>query len=410
MLKKFLSTSLCLSLLLSSAAPAYAETINTTNTTQPSGIEYRLPDANTLQSRLVLVEQAAYGQAQSGALMTRISNLENDFYGRTSGTNTALSDRINTLYATMYDNSTRPSAVTQMNGIEWFLSGHVSNKSITERITALETEFYGKPSSGTLQKRMNALAVSAYGNSDTKTPLVSTTIPADTLIKIKLVTPLNSDTTKAGEKVQFQSAEDIIYNGRLIIAAGSPGEGIVTKVKGAQNFGRNGEISVNFQQIQAFDGTIVPTVLGDKAKTEIKNLAMAAGASVAGMALLGPIGIVGGIFVQGKDADLPAGTELYIQTQQEANIYAIRTNLKDNLTIKTPEETSSDADADSDYTDSAADTSGSSGSYDDSSSNASYTDESSSSADTSASSASSSAGSSAGSDTSAENNIYQYEY
>lgn len=407
MLKKFLSTSLCLSLLLSSAAPSYAETINTTNTTQPSGIEYRLPDANTLQSRLVLVEQAAYGQAQSGALMTRISNLENDFYGRTSGTNTALSDRINTLYATMYDNSTRPSAVTQMNGIEWFLSGRVSNKSITERITALETEFYGKPSGGTLQKRMNALAVSAYGNSDTRTPLVSTTIPADTLIKIKLVTPLNSDTTKAGEKVQFQSAEDIIYNGRLIIAAGSPGEGIVTKVKGAQNFGRNGEISVNFQQIQAFDGTIVPTVLGDKAKTEIKNLAMAAGASVAGMALLGPIGIVGGIFVQGKDADLPAGTELYIQTQQEANIYAIRTNLKDNLTIKTPEETSSDADAGSDYTDSAADTSGSSGSYDDSSSNASYTDESSSSADTSASS---SAGSSAGSDTSAENNIYQYEY
>lgn len=404
MLKKFLSTGLCLSLLIGSAAPAYAETINTTNTTKPSGIEYRLPDANTLQSRLVLVEQAAYGQGQSGALMTRISNLENDFYGRTSGTNTALSDRINTLYATMYDNSTRPSAVTQMNGIEWFLSGRVSNKSITERITALETEFYGKPSGGTLQKRMNALAISAYGNSDTRTPLVSTTIPADTLIKIKLVTPLNSDTTKAGEKVQFQSAEDIIYNGRLIIAAGSPGEGIVTKVKGAQNFGRNGEISVNFQQIQAFDGTIVPTVLGDKAKTEIKNLAMAAGASVAGMALLGPIGIVGGIFVQGKDADLPAGTELYIQTQQDANIYAIRTNLKDNLTIKTPEESSSDAD--SDYTDSAADTSESSGSYDDSSSDASYADDSSNSADTAASSDSSSSSS----DTSAENNIYQYEY
>ena len=406
MLKKFLSTSLCLSLLLSSAAPAYAETINTTNTTQPSGIEYRLPDSNTLQSRLVLVEQAAYGQAQSGALMTRISNLENDFYGRTSGTNTALSDRINTLYATMYDNSTRPSAVTQMNGIEWFLSGRVSNKSITERITALETEFYGKPSGGTLQKRMNALAVSAYGNSDTRTPLVSTTIPADTLIKIKLVTPLNSDTTKAGEKVQFQSAEDIIYNGRLIIAAGSPGEGIVTKVKGAQNFGRNGEISVNFQQIQAFDGTIVPTVLGDKAKTEIKNLAMAAGASVAGMALLGPIGIVGGIFVQGKDADLPAGTELYIQTQQEANIYAIRTNLKDNLTIKTPEESSSDSD--SAGSDSSADDSYSYSSSDssDAASNASYTDESSGSTNTS-STASSSSGSS---DTSAENNIYQYEY
>lgn len=402
MLKKAISTGLCLSLLLSPAAPAFAETINSTNTSKPAAYDYSLPDANTLQSRLTLVEQSAYGQGQTGPLMTRISNLENDFYGRTSGTNTALSDRINTLYDTMYDNSSRPSAITQMNGIEWFLSGQVSNKSITERITNLETTFYGKPSSGTLQKRMNALAVSAYGNSDTKTPLVSTTIPADTLIKIKLVTPLNSDTTKAGEKVQFQAAEDIIYNGRLIIAAGAPGEGIVTKVKGAQNFGRNGEISVNFQQIQAFDGTMIPTLLGDKAKLEIKNLAMAAGASVAGMALLGPIGIVGGLFVQGKDADLPAGTELYIQTQGSANIYAIRTKLEDNLQVNTPDEdednSSNSSDDDYNYN---------------SSSSASSSTSTSTAATSPASSGSSSSSvpdSSESSGKSSENNIYQYEY
>ncbi|MBM6691326.1 hypothetical protein H9X75_09820, partial [Fusobacterium mortiferum] len=104
---------------------------------------YTLPDASTLQSKLQLVESSVYGQAQTGALLSRISRLENDFYGKTSGTNTAISDRINTLYATMFDNSVRPSAITQMNGIEWFLSGHVSIKSITDRITALETTLYG---------------------------------------------------------------------------------------------------------------------------------------------------------------------------------------------------------------------------------------------------------------------------
>ena len=153
---------------------------------------------------------------------------------------------------------------------------------------------------GTLQKRMNDLAMLAYGNSDTKTPLVATTIPVDTLVKIKLVTPLNTETSKVGDKVKFQAAEDVIYNGQLIIAAGAPGEGVVTKVKSARNFGRNGEIDVDFQQIQAFDGTYIQTTLGDKAKKEIENLAMAAGASIAGIALLGPIGIVGGIFVNGK--------------------------------------------------------------------------------------------------------------
>ena len=404
-LKKVISTGLCVSLLITSSPLAFAETLNSTNTTQPS-VTYTIPDASTLQSKLQVVEQSVYGQGQTGALLSRISRLENDFYGKTSGTNTAISDRINTLYSTMFDNSIRPSAITQMNGIEWFLSGHVSINSITDRITALETTLYGKAASGTLQKRMNDLALLAYGNSDAKTPLVSTSIPADTLIKIKLVTPLNSETTKAGDIVKFQAAEDIIYNGKLIVAAGSPGEGVVTKVKGAQNFGRNGEIDVDFQQIQSFDGTTLKTFLGDKAKMEIKNLAYAAGASVAGIALLGPIGIVGGIFVQGKDVDLPAGTEAYIQTKEETTIYAIQTNLKDNLRVNTPEvkestpvEETNTSNSETTYVDNSVNTSTSSSTVNTSSS----TTSSSSDADYSISDTSDN-------DVPSDNNLYEYEY
>lgn len=397
--KKVISTGLCLSLLLTSSPAVFAETLNTTNTTQPT-YDYTLPDASTLQSKLQLVENSVYGQAQTGALLTRISRLENDFYGKTSGNNTAISDRINTLYATMFDNSVRPSAITQMNGIEWFLSGHVSIKSITDRITALETTLYGKAASGTLQKRMNDLALLAYGNSDAKTPLVSTTIPADTLIKIKLVTPLNSETTKAGDIVKFQAAEDIIYNGKLIIAAGSPGEGVVTKVKGAQNFGRNGEIDVDFQQIQSFDGSNIKTFLGDKAKLEIKNLAYAAGASVAGIALLGPIGIVGGIFVQGKDVDLPAGTEAYIQTKEAATIYAIQTNLKDNLKVNTPEVTSEKVEETTDNSTESTSTN----------TTVSTTDVDTSSDDDVDYSVSDNTSSNSSNDVSSDNNLYEYEY
>ena len=404
-LKKVISTGLCVSLLITSSPLAFAETLNSTNTTQPS-VTYTIPDASTLQSKLQVVEQSVYGQGQTGALLSRISRLENDFYGKTSGTNTAISDRINTLYSTMFDNSIRPSAITQMNGIELFLSGHVSINSITDRITALETTLYGKAASGTLQKRMNDLALLAYGNSDAKTPLVSTSIPADTLIKIKLVTPLNSETTKAGDIVKFQAAEDIIYNGKLIVAAGSPGEGVVTKVKGAQNFGRNGEIDVDFQQIQSFDGTTLKTFLGDKAKMEIKNLAYAAGASVAGIALLGPIGIVGGIFVQGKDVDLPAGTEAYIQTKEETTIYAIQTNLKDNLRVNTPEvkestpvEETNTSNSETTYVDNSVNTSTSSSTVNTSSSSTS----SSSDADYSISDTSDN-------DVPSDNNLYEYEY
>ena len=57
----------------------------------------------------------------------------------------------------------------------------------------------------------------------------------------------------------------------------------------------------------------------------MQHLAMAAGASLAGIAVLGPLGIVAGAFVHGKNIDLPAGTELYIQTQSDTTVYGVQT-------------------------------------------------------------------------------------
>ena len=59
----------------------------------------------------------------------------------------------------------------------------------------------------------------------------------------------------------------------------------------------------------------------------MKNRAMAAGASLAGIAILGPIGIIGGAFVNGKNIDLPAGTEFYIQTKSANTLYGVATTL-----------------------------------------------------------------------------------
>ena len=62
-----------------------------------------------------------------------------------------------------------------------------------------------------------------------------------------------------------------------------------------------------------------------ESEKEMKNLAMAAGASLAGIVVLGPIGIIGGAFVKGKNIDLPEGTEFYIQTKSDAVRYGVVT-------------------------------------------------------------------------------------
>ena len=75
--------------------------------------------------------------------------------------------------------------------------------------------------------------------------------------------------------------------------------------------------------MRAIDGTDVETMLGQESKEKMESVAMAAGASVAGMVLLGPIGIIGGAFVHGKNIDLPEGTELYIQTKNDTTLYGL---------------------------------------------------------------------------------------
>jgi len=46
-------------------------------------------------------------------------------------------------------------------------------------------------------------------------------------------------------------------------------------------------------------------------------MGLAAGASAAGYIILGPIGVVGGVFVKGHHIDIPAGTELMVEVEND---------------------------------------------------------------------------------------------
>ena len=84
-------------------------------------------------------------------------------------------------------------------------------------------------------------------------------------------------------------------------------------------------MEIDFKTLLAVDGTNMDMFVGEEAKKEMKTMAMAAGASIAGMIILGPVGIITGAFVHGENIDLPAGTELYIQTKADTTVYAIPT-------------------------------------------------------------------------------------
>jgi len=276
---------------------------------------------NTANGKLGAVEIATYGQEQTGAIVQRIEKLEKDFGGTTK--KGAMMDRINSLYDEAFDNSTSPSLITQLNALEWTISHKVSMDSIQKRVNDMELLINGKNSDDSIKKRIEGLSTFAFGS--TTIPLTQVNVPANTLVKISLVTPINAKELKKGDIIKFKAAEDVIENDMLLITAGALGEGEVTDVSQAQNFGRDAKINIDFKEMEAVDGTRVDMTLGEEAKASMEQMGMAAGASLAGMLILGPIGIIGGAFVKGKNVNLPEGTDLYLQTEKACTVYAIPT-------------------------------------------------------------------------------------
>ena len=303
MLKKLFSIFLSGVFLFSSLGTAAAEVPNTAN------------------GKLGAVETVTYGQEQTGAIVERIKKLEKDY--ECSNTSGGMMNRINNLYDITFDNSSSPSLITQLNALEWTISHKVSADPIQKRISDMELQINGKNSDASIKKRIEGLATFAFGS--TTIPLSQVNVPANTLVKISLVTPINAKELKKGDIIKFKAAEDVIENDMLLITAGALGEGEVTDVSQAQNFGRDAKINIDFKDMEAVDGTKIDMTLGEEAKENMEQMGMAAGASLAGMIILGPIGIIGGAFVKGKNINLPEGTEMYLQTEKDCSIYAIPT-------------------------------------------------------------------------------------
>lgn len=291
------------------------------STLASAGVAPGIGDMTVLE-KIVVLENAFYGNPQTGSVLDRIVQLENDFYGMNS-TGESIIEKVDNLYANVYNVRTgETSVLVQMNGVEWAISHSVSDEPLKMRLENLEKMLEGNSKTGSFQSRINDLISLSFSNGTLT--LMETVIPANTLIKIRLQQDLDGKTTQKGDIVDYVVADDVILNGALVFANGSKGRGTVADVRQARNFGRDGKLEVDFANVYAVDGNNIGTFLGEEAKKETEMMAVAAGATVATMALLGPVGIVTGAFVKGKNIKIPAGSELYIQTSAEVTVDGIQ--------------------------------------------------------------------------------------
>lgn len=270
----------------------------------------------TLSDRIDRVDEVIYGSAQSGSLISRVDNADNLIYGNGNSSASGLDNRITNLYADVVksDNDAQPSIATRVNAMEYYLTDEIRSDSLKTRMGDLETKVYGTEKKGAIDQRLANLEKSVYGDQHYEMKTVE--LPADTVFKISLNDDVSSKTNQVGDPVTFTVQEDVSVGNVLVLPKGAQGSGVVTKVSRPKSFGRSGALDISFDQVFSVDDEVIPTVLGPEAKEKLKMEAAAVGASTIGALALGPIGLVGGFFVKGKDVSLPAGSTLYIETQE----------------------------------------------------------------------------------------------
>lgn len=273
----------------------------------------------SLPHMLATAEMAIFGQERAGSLLERVARLEQDVYGE-EGSGPLLV-RVQGLYAYLTgDAGGAGSVVLQLNVVEYLVFQRMTTDlGLARRLDQLERNILGTTQQLPVAERAAALVELVWPSRDLNVRPVH--LPAETLVQIRLLTDINSGTNKVGEQVRYRVVNDVKVDDRIVIPAGAEGVGRISSVQTAARFGQGGRVGIDWGAVTTFDGTPVRLDVSERAAEHTQELAVAA--SMAGVILTGPIGLVGGLLVQGKEHIVPAGTEVFVAVARDIHVQGL---------------------------------------------------------------------------------------
>lgn len=171
-------------------------------------------------------------------------------------------------------------------------------------------------------------------------------VPVGTPLTVELVTPINTGTSNAGDKIEATLAAPLIYENELIANQGALLQGEITELTRAskdKSEEARASVKLAFTSIQTVDGdksldATVTNVEELKAGGTGKRDALLIGGGAAAGAILGKIlgkdtkgavigavtgaavGTGGVLLAKGHELDLPAGTKISLKAEQPITI------------------------------------------------------------------------------------------
>lgn len=128
----------------------------------------------------------------------------------------------------------------------------------------------------------------------------SAVLRADTLIPLRIVETVSSDTHVSGARFALVVTEDVLVDDRVVVPAGTPAEGEVIHAGKSGMFGKAGELSLTSRVL----------ILGER-RIKLRSLYASSGQQKADLALgVGLFIPFAPFFIRGKQVLVPAETEL----------------------------------------------------------------------------------------------------
>jgi hypothetical protein len=148
-------------------------------------------------------------------------------------------------------------------------------------------------------------------------------LPAGTEIHLRLLEAVASNTHKHGDRFKLVVAEPVMVNGEVVIPAGASCVGEVVHAAKAGFGGKAGELILASRFVR----------VGDR-EVKLRSFSAANGTERVDLAL-GLSFVVVGLFVEGKNIALPAGTDVYAKIAADSEFPATPDVSTDATTTET---------------------------------------------------------------------------
>ncbi|MHB8636789.1 MAG: hypothetical protein ACYC96_09990 [Fimbriimonadaceae bacterium] len=146
-------------------------------------------------------------------------------------------------------------------------------------------------------------------------------IPRGTAVTLVFDKSLSSKTAKVGDSVAMHVAKDVVVHGQVVLRAGTREEALIATVSKRGRFGKNASIRLALNPVIGIHDKKIPlqprTAGASFKGSRTDHAALAAGA---GLLVLGPIGLVGGIFIPGKEVKIKPGMKLESEVSHDVKL------------------------------------------------------------------------------------------